>query len=70
VWDGERVQKRVSFFLMEAVGGDVADHDDEMEEVRWFPLSQAAKRASYRGEREVIHRAERALTRAPAPPEA
>jgi len=70
VWDGERVQKRVSFFLMEAVGGDVADHDDEMEEVRWFPLSQAAKRASYRGEREVIHRAERALTRASAPPEA
>ena len=49
VWDGERVQKRLSFFLMEAVGGDVADHDDEMEEVRWFPLAQAAKRARIAG---------------------
>jgi hypothetical protein len=28
-----------------------------MEEVRWFPLSRGLKRAAYRGEREVLHRA-------------
>jgi 8-oxo-dGTP pyrophosphatase MutT (NUDIX family) len=57
VWEGVRVRKRVHFFLMRATGGDVADHDTEMEDVRWFPMRVARKRAAYRGEREVIERA-------------
>jgi 8-oxo-dGTP pyrophosphatase MutT (NUDIX family) len=57
VWDGVRVRKRVHFFLMRATGGDTANHDAEMEEVRWFPLRTAIKRAAYRGERDVIQRA-------------
>jgi 8-oxo-dGTP pyrophosphatase MutT (NUDIX family) len=57
VWDEVRVRKVVHFFLMRAVGGDTADHDDEMEDVRWFPLERALKRAAYRGEREVLQRA-------------
>jgi 8-oxo-dGTP pyrophosphatase MutT (NUDIX family) len=57
VWEGVRVRKRVHFFLMRATGGDVADHDSEMEDVRWFPMRAARKRAAYRGEREVIERA-------------
>ena len=57
VWDDVRVRKVVHFFLMRAVGGDTEDHDDEMEEVRWFPLERALKRAAYRGEREVLARA-------------
>lgn len=56
-WAGQRVSKRVSFFLMEAVGGDVSLHDHEMEEVRWFSASEAVRTASYRGERDVIRRA-------------
>jgi 8-oxo-dGTP pyrophosphatase MutT (NUDIX family) len=61
VWDGVRVQKKVSFFLMDAVGGDVTKHDQEMEEVRWFPLAEAEGVASYSGEREMIRRAVRTL---------
>ena len=57
VWDGVRVRKVVNFFLMRARGGDVDDRDDEMEDVRWFPLSRALKRAAYRGERDVLQRA-------------
>ena len=57
VWDDVRVRKVVHFFLMRAVGGDTGDHDDEMEDVRWFPLDRALKRAAYRGEREVLARA-------------
>lgn len=57
VWEGVRVRKQVRFFLMRAVGGDVANHDEEMEDVRWFPMRRAKKRAAYRGEREVIERA-------------
>jgi 8-oxo-dGTP pyrophosphatase MutT (NUDIX family) len=57
VWEGVRVRKQVRFFLMLATGGDVGDHDEEMEDVRWFPARRALKRAAYGGEREVLERA-------------
>ena len=57
VWEGVRVRKVVQFFLMRATGGDVSQHDHEMEDVRWFPLSMALRRATYKGEREVLQRA-------------
>ena len=63
VWDGRPILKKVTFFLMDATGGDFADHDSEMEEVRWFPLSEAMRAASYSSEREVLRRAEAALAR-------
>lgn len=56
VWEGVRIRKQVRFFLMVATGGDITDHDEEMEDVRWFPISRAVKRAGYRGERDVIAR--------------
>jgi 8-oxo-dGTP pyrophosphatase MutT (NUDIX family) len=57
VWEDVRIRKTVHFFLMRHTGGDIDDRDDEMEEVRWFPLDRALKRAAYRGEREVLKRA-------------
>ena len=65
VWGGERVSKRVSFYLMEAVGGDVSEHDHEMEEVRWFPLGEALRKADYRTERDVLEKAAAALKAGP-----
>lgn len=57
VWEDTRIRKTVHFFLMRCTGGDPSARDDEMEEVRWFPLERALKRAAYRGEREVLVRA-------------
>lgn len=57
VWEDVRIRKTVHFFLMRATGGDPNDRDDEMEDVQWFPLERALKRAAYRGEREVLGRA-------------
>jgi len=57
VWEGVRVRKRVRFFLMRATGGDPSRHDHEMEEVRWFPLEEALRMASYTSERDVLERA-------------
>ncbi|HET9310666.1 MAG TPA: NUDIX hydrolase [Actinomycetota bacterium] len=62
VWEDTRIRKTVHFFLMRCTGGDPSDRDDEMEEVRWFPLERALKRAAYRGEREVLGRAAELLT--------
>jgi 8-oxo-dGTP pyrophosphatase MutT (NUDIX family) len=63
VWEGERIRKKVTFFLMEATGGDVTLHDHEMEDVRWFPLDDARRKASYPSEKETLHRAALVLAR-------
>jgi NADH pyrophosphatase NudC (nudix superfamily) len=42
---------------MRATGGDISLHDEEMEDVRWFPLARAVRAAAYKGEREVLDRA-------------
>jgi 8-oxo-dGTP pyrophosphatase MutT (NUDIX family) len=54
VWEGVRIHKTVTFFLMEATGGDVSLHDHEMEEVRWFPLEEADSVATFRKERPLL----------------
>jgi 8-oxo-dGTP pyrophosphatase MutT (NUDIX family) len=62
VWEDVRIRKTVHFFLMRFTGGDVDDRDDEMEEIRWFPMERALKRAAYRGERDMLKRAAELLT--------
>jgi 8-oxo-dGTP pyrophosphatase MutT (NUDIX family) len=52
--DGRTIGKTVQFFLFEHVGGDTADHDDEVEEVRWIPLHEALTALSHAAEREMI----------------
>lgn len=57
VWDGVRIHKTVHFFLMEATGGDPSARDEEMEDVRWFPMEDAPEVAGYDSEREVLRKA-------------
>ena len=54
---GRRIAKVVRFFLMQATGGSLADHDHEVEVVEWMVLSRAAIALSYPGERDVAGRA-------------
>jgi 8-oxo-dGTP pyrophosphatase MutT (NUDIX family) len=54
---GRRIMKAVRFYLFRYRGGDLADHDHEIEEARWMPLDQAARELTYSGEREMIRRA-------------
>lgn len=53
--------KKVSFFLMERVGGRIADHDFEVDQVKWFPFQKALKRLSYPTERKLLQKAKRLL---------
>jgi len=65
-WEGERVFKIVSFFLLRAVGGRIGDlppgMDIEVAEARWVPLDDAATVLSYTGEREMALKALEAVT--------
>ncbi|MCU1489291.1 MAG: hydrolase [Acidimicrobiaceae bacterium] len=52
--DGRTIGKAVVFFLFDYVEGDTADHDDEVEEVRWIGLEQARTALSHAAEREMV----------------
>ncbi len=51
---GRLISKRVHFFLFEFRSGSPADHDHEIEEARWLPMTQAVKALTYPGEREMV----------------
>jgi 8-oxo-dGTP pyrophosphatase MutT (NUDIX family) len=52
--DGRTIGKAVVFFLFDYIEGDTADHDDEVEEVRWISLEDAGTALSHAAEREMV----------------
>ena len=44
--DGRTIAKSVHFFLFRYLGGDTADHDDEVEEARWIGLDRGCRSSS------------------------
>jgi len=51
---GRTIGKEVRFFLFRHSGGDISQHDDEVEEVRWLGLEQAERDLSHEAEREMV----------------
>lgn len=60
--DGQRVFKIVSFYLLRYRTGNIGEIAPEMRvevsRADWIPLSEAHKRLSYRGERDVVRLAQ------------
>jgi 8-oxo-dGTP pyrophosphatase MutT (NUDIX family) len=60
---GVRYRKEVQHFLMEAVGGSIANHDEEYDRVEWVPLDEAIQRLTHENEAEIVRRAGSLLIR-------
>lgn len=60
--DNERVFKIVSFFLLLYRSGRIGEISEEMrievERSLWLPLQEAAEKLTYKGEREVVKKAQ------------
>jgi 8-oxo-dGTP pyrophosphatase MutT (NUDIX family) len=54
---GTRIHKTVHYFLMEPIGGDLARHDHEFDQVRWVPFDQASGLLTFETERALVARA-------------
>jgi 8-oxo-dGTP pyrophosphatase MutT (NUDIX family) len=67
-WEGDRVFKVVSFFLLRYRRGRLGElpaaHAHEIAEARWLPLGDAPRLLAYKGEREMAERALGAVTAA------
>src|SRR5256885_5328992 len=49
-----RFHKFVHLYLLEYEGGDVSNHDYEVEEARWVPLGEAESTLSFESERKAL----------------
>jgi 8-oxo-dGTP diphosphatase len=60
-WDGERIFKVVSFYLLRYSRGRLGqlppETAHEVDEVRWLPLEEAPRLLAYGGEREMATKA-------------
>ena len=64
-WDGERIFKVVSFYLLRYSRGRLGELAPEVahevDEARWLPLEEAPKLLAYGGEREMASKAVEAV---------
>jgi 8-oxo-dGTP pyrophosphatase MutT (NUDIX family) len=51
---GTRIHKTVHYFMMEATGGGLENHDHEFEEVRWIAFNEAPGLLSFDTERSLV----------------
>ena len=63
--DGKRIFKIVSFYLLKYQSGKIGEISEEMKvevkSAQWIPLEEAATKLAYKGEREVVVRAQEYL---------
>lgn len=52
-----RFHKTVHFFLIAFSGGDVTNHDHEVDEVRWVRAGEAIQLLAFKNERMVVEKA-------------
>ncbi|CAN5770854.1 NUDIX hydrolase [soil metagenome] len=62
---GQRVRfhKFVHFFLLRYKGGEISDHDHEVNEARWVEIGQARQMLAFKSERQAVEKAEAMITR-------
>ncbi len=53
----ELVHKRVDFFLLRVIGGELTDTCYEVDATGWFPMAQALELLSFGGEKDVMRAA-------------
>jgi len=58
-----RIFKIVTFFLSRYTGGDLLQHDHEVDRAEWFTVNDAIDRATYPQEREILRKAESLIRR-------
>ncbi|MDP3987905.1 MAG: NUDIX domain-containing protein [Candidatus Levybacteria bacterium] len=61
VFEGEKIKKRVYYFLMEYISEDLEKRDMEMENVEWLPVEKVEERLTYKSDKEVWQEAKKSV---------
>lgn len=62
-WEGEKRKKTVYYYIMRSVGGDISNHDHEMENVEWIDFKKVESRLTYPSDKKVWKVALRVINR-------
>ncbi len=57
VFEGEKVKKTVYYYLMKFLEGDIAEHDDEMENVEWIEAKNVIEKLTFKADKEAFNSA-------------
>jgi 8-oxo-dGTP pyrophosphatase MutT (NUDIX family) len=60
---GERIEKTVHYYIMEAIGGSFEQYDKEFDELRWVRMDEAVRLLDFQTESGLVQRAYDALKR-------
>ena len=60
-FDGQKIKKTAFYYLMDFVSGDIAEHDDEMENVEWLSPDKVEKRLTYPSDKKVWEEARKLI---------
>ncbi|MDP2167096.1 MAG: NUDIX hydrolase [Thermodesulfovibrionales bacterium] len=63
--ENAKVKKTVYYYLLEYVSGDTSDHDWEVDDAAWFPIDEALRRVSYKGDKDMIVKVREMITAVP-----
>ncbi len=56
-FNGEKIFKVVTYFLMKYICGDTADHDWEVSDIGWFEPEDALKKLTFSQDKELLRKA-------------
>lgn len=56
-YEGEKVKKTVYYYVCEFIGGDIAKHDFEMENVEWIDSKKVLEKLTYEADKKVFKNA-------------
>ncbi len=62
-----RMHKTVHFFLLRYLGGNTDDHDNEVDEAKWFPIDDAIKQLTHKSEKDIMQKAKVIIERIMGP---
>lgn len=56
-WEGQDIFKVVTYYLMEYISGDPADHDYEVAQAAWFPLGEVDGKLKFPHDKQILAKA-------------
>lgn len=62
-WQGQKIFKTVTFYLMKYISGNVSDHDWEVEKAQWVEINEAIERLTFKSEKEIIKKAKELISK-------
>jgi 8-oxo-dGTP diphosphatase len=55
--ENTKFRKTVHFYLMKYLSGSTEEHDREVDESAWFPIDEAIRKVTYKGDIETLRKA-------------